>query len=287
MRILIAALLFLPFAILAHSGGQDNNGGHLNRTTGEYHCHSETCDLPSELPSDDSLDWPDGDIAASATTIAGSWGTAKKWSKNIVYQGRDKTFYCGCTYSASQNKDGVDLSSCDYEMSGVLSYHARADDLEQEHVVPASLMPARQFACWNGDGLPKCSKGSRSCCERYDLNARAMIFDLHNIVPSVGQVNALRSNKRYGEIAGEDLKLACDFEWTKAVAEPPLSKRGEVARIWLYMHSQHGLVLQDDELEMYMQWSLQDKPDAWEIERDKRIAAKQGNNNPYVQLYQQ
>ena len=257
----------------------------MNRTTGEYHCMTDSCVPPAEVVPEDSLTWPDGDMNAPSLTIAGSWGTTKKWSKEIIYAGRDTTFYCGCKYSSTKNRDGITLSGCDYDMNGTTSFHSRADDLEQEHVVPASLMPARQFACWN-EGIPgKCTNGSRGCCERNDLNARAMIFDLHNLVPSVGQVNALRSNKRYGIIEGEDLKLDCDFEWEGDIAEPPEAKRGEVARVWLYMHSQHGVVLQDGELQMYMQWSVDDPPEEWEFERDNRIKLKQGNGNPFVEMF--
>lgn len=32
-------LLWLPCAVIAHSGGTDSNGGHYNRKTGEYHYH--------------------------------------------------------------------------------------------------------------------------------------------------------------------------------------------------------------------------------------------------------
>ena len=50
-------------------------------------------------------------------------------------------------------------------------------------------------------------------------------------MPSVGQVNALRGNKRYGSIDDEERKLgSCDFEWNSSVAEPPTDKRGEIAR---------------------------------------------------------
>ena len=93
--------------------------------------------------------------------------------------------------------------------------------------------------------MSECSKPGRACCERHDLNARGQIFDLHNLVPSVGQVNALRGNKRYGSIDGEERKLgSCDFEWNSSVAEPPTDKRGEIARIWLYYASRHNLQLQ-------------------------------------------
>lgn len=53
------------------------------------------------------------------------------------------------------------------------------------------------------DGLAKYMNwltGGRSDCEDSDSKAQAMIFDLHNLVPSVGQINALKSNDRYSEL---------------------------------------------------------------------------------------
>lgn len=35
--------------IYAHGGGQDSNGGHVNRSTGIYHCHQEDCVLPTVI----------------------------------------------------------------------------------------------------------------------------------------------------------------------------------------------------------------------------------------------
>ena len=163
------------------------------------------------------------------------------------------------------------LGACDYDPDDE-SFEGRANRLEWEHVVPASLMPARQFTCWN-EGLPACTSGGRSCCESHDLNARVQIFDLHNLVPSVGQANALRGNKRYGIIEGEDLELGqCDFEWENGgFAEPATNRRGDVARVWLYFVDQHGLQLEQGELLTYMEWSAGDRPDTTEFERNDRI----------------
>jgi len=146
-------------------------------------------------------------------------------------------------------------------------------------------MPVRSYACWN-DGLPECEKGGRECCERYDVNAQIQMFDLHNLAPSIGQVNAIRSKKRYGVILGDELKLGgCDFEWRRNVVEPPGELRGEVARVWLYFTYRYGLLLLDGELDMYLKWSLEDPPDEWEIERNSRIKKVQGNGNPYIDDY--
>lgn len=286
LRFLVAGIFAVTVSAstgFAHGGGVDGNGGHTNKATGDYHCHRAGCvdhdgDPTGEAGSepegsDESLLWPDGPDDDSIT-VAGSWGTAKKWARDTIYAGHKTTLYCGCGYT-DRGTSGGEISkasrkSCGYDDGGE-SYKSLADDMEWEHVVPASLMPARGFACWT-TGLENCAEPGRACCERQDLNARVMIFDLHNLVPSVGQTNRLRSNKRYGLIEGEDLKLgSCDFEWTDDLTEPAAVKRGELARIWLYMRSRHGVVLAPGELEMYMRWSVQDSPQLWEFTRNQRI----------------
>lgn len=44
---LISLFLLLTTPLHAHPGGVDNNGGHVNRTTLEYHCHQVDCLLPT------------------------------------------------------------------------------------------------------------------------------------------------------------------------------------------------------------------------------------------------
>ncbi|MCA9641521.1 MAG: YHYH domain-containing protein [Myxococcales bacterium] len=42
-RLLLVLLTLLPSSALAHRGGLDDNGGHHDRRTGEYHCHHASC----------------------------------------------------------------------------------------------------------------------------------------------------------------------------------------------------------------------------------------------------
>ena len=281
--LLTLLLTTLATNVIAHSGGKDSNGGHMDRNTGAYHCHTVDCVLPF-VPEEDVEDPPDGENS-DPITVAGSWGTTKKWARDIICKDRFTTFYCGCAYTPSGGSGGViDATGCEYDGSDD-KHSARAARLEWEHVVPASLMPARSFPCWN-EGLPECNKSGRACCEKRDLNARVQIFDLHNLVPSVGQPNALRSNKRYGIIEGEVFELGeCDFEWTTDLTEPDKDMRGDAARVWLYFVTRHGLQLQEGELAMYLQWSNADPPDEWEFTRNDRIREKQGNGNPYVEAF--
>lgn len=43
-RYLVVALVIFPAFALAHPGGLDNQGGHVDRSNGEYHCHRSQCE---------------------------------------------------------------------------------------------------------------------------------------------------------------------------------------------------------------------------------------------------
>ncbi len=69
--------------------------------------------------------------------------------------------------------------------------------------------------------------------------------------PSVGELNADRSARLYGVVAGEERAYgACDFEviatgegepHVRGAAEPMPSIRGDVARVWFYMSEKYGV----------------------------------------------
>ena len=65
LRATLIVLLLSPLLVHSHSGGLDNNGGHTNRKTNEYHCHRSPCKaqsgkLKSTLTSSryNRKDWP-------------------------------------------------------------------------------------------------------------------------------------------------------------------------------------------------------------------------------------
>jgi len=37
---------------------------------------------------------------------------------------------------------------------------------------------------------------------------------------------------------------------------------------------------------MYLQWSNEDPPEEWEFTRNARIREKQGNGNPFVEMFE-
>ena len=145
-------------------------------------------------------------FAASATAqVPTSWSQAKNKAADHVYDDNPTTLYCGCTYESHNDSDGsgdMDLAACG--MTPLSKKKSTAKRMEWEHIVPASLMPARQFACWkNPAQFTKCKsgnnvKGGRQCCETVSTAAKRMMFDLHNLAPAIGQVNQYRLNDRYG-----------------------------------------------------------------------------------------
>lgn len=212
-------------------------------------------------------------FAESAT----SWKDAKNTADDIIYEGNILTFYCGCLYQSDKDKDGsgriTDTKDCGYVAPH--KHIKRAGRVEWEHVVPVSLMPVRQFSCWTNH--------NRKYCEKHDPKAQAMMFDLHNLVPAIGQVNALRSNKRYAEIKAEPRNFgACPIQHRKGIFEPGDRQKGDVARIWLYMSDRHGVRISADERAMFLRWHKNDPVSAWEREKNRRVTHVQGNGNPFI-----
>ena len=213
---------------------------------------------------------------------------AKGLARDRVYFDRRITFYCGCNFEPKGKSGGViDLSDCGFEHSA-----ARANRLEWEHVVPAKRL-AGDRTCWK-TGHSMCvstrtgkSFKGRRCCEKkgVDDEARHMIHDLHNLVPTIGQVNGDRSNHPYGIVDGEVRKYgSCDFELGSSpiVAEPNPNIRGNAARTWLYMSDTWGIPLTQTERDMFKEWDEADPIDEWEKVRNGRIEEIQGNTNPFV-----
>ena len=95
---------------------------------------------------------------------------------------------------------------------------------------------------------------------------------MHNLFPTVGEVNGDRSNFIFCEIDGEERKYGeCDFE----IAE-------RIARSYFYMSHQYKMKIPDDYEEMLREWHLSDPPEEWERDRNSLIEVVQGNRNPFI-----
>lgn len=196
--------------------------------------------------------------------------------RDYVYFDRndDGDFYCGCRWDWVGSSSGrVDFASCGYQ---VRALHDRAARTEWEHVVPASVF-GQPRQCWRN--------GGRENCNRSDPEFNRIEADLHNLVPAVGEINADRSNFRFDDIAGEPVDYgACAFEvdTRQRIAEPADQVKGQIARIYFYMHERYRLPLSEAQQRTLVRWHTQFPVTDWERERDRRIASVMGHSNPYV-----
>jgi len=210
-----------------------------------------------------------------------------------VYQGHQTTIYCDCKYNYKDKKNMIDKASCGYIPRNKLTkkgkVNERANRIEWEHLIPAENF-GRQFSCWR-DGNSECvsSKGKaykgRKCCEKVNKEYRIMQADMHNLFPAVGELNADRSNYRFDfELPTPGMYGKCKFQVLfkekRAKVRPEI--RGIIARDYLYFNKQYGMKLSKQEMQKFQAWDKMYPADAWEIERNKRIAKIQGNENPFI-----
>jgi len=203
-----------------------------------------------------------------------SFSKAKKVLQEI-YSDNRVTFYCNCEFD---EKGVIDPETCGYEPRK----HVYNDGkINWEHVVPASVF-GRLLPCWE--------QGGRKNCQKTSSVFRSMEADMHNLVPSIGELNSDRANFKFGEIKGEPRNYGrCDFEvdFKRQIVEPKNNIRGDIARIYLYMNdlaveSIGRGFLTKEQKKMYSKWHKNDPPVGWECEKDGIVMDIQGNGNPYL-----
>lgn len=184
--------------------------------------------------------------------------------------------YCGCNFSADH---AIDARACGY--TPTTRDPERAHRVEWDHGMPFSRF-GRLFACYRDH--ERGGRSAREHCTRTDTDARDLEGDMHNLLPALGEINALRRDYDLDEVAGENHIGGCDFEVSPGTrtAEPRPEARGDLARAYLYMHLTYRIPLTDAERARYLAWHQADPPTAWERTRNERIRALQGNDNPFV-----
>ena len=235
-------------------------------------------------------------LADPPATPVSSFSKAKKIARNEIYVDHRETLYCACEFVASRTASGGKIGNlgCGYEPR---KNETRGKRLEWEHIVPAWFF-GHNRSCWSeGHDLCVSRNGKpykgRRCCAKVDDEFKRIEADLHNLAPSVGELNGDRSNLPYGLVKDEPrIYGKCDFEidWDTDEVEPAagpgadtLNVRGDVARVWLYMSETYGIDLKPGAKTMFESWSAADAVDEWERTRNRRIDAVQGNTNPFVQ----
>lgn len=71
-------------------------------------------------------------------------------------------------------------------------------------------------------------------------------------------------------------------DFKQRVFEPRDEVKGEVARVWFYMHDRYDLAMSEQQQKLLMVWDSEFPPSAAERERDRRIRAVTGQSNPFV-----
>lgn len=232
-------------------------------------------------------------LGLSANSTISSFSKAKKELKK-VYKGHQVTFYANCKYNYKDKKNMIIRKSCGYEPRNEYTkkgnINKRARRIEWEHVIPAENF-GRQFSCWR-EGSKECIKSSgklykgRKCCSKVNRKFKYMEADLHNLVPAIGELNADRSNFRFGMIEGEKRYYgdSIDFEvdFKKRTAEPRDSIKGNIARTYFYFEDTYNMKISKKDKKILEVWDKLDPIDEWEIERNNRIEKIQGNSNPFI-----
>ena len=175
---------FLQQAI-AHPGGLDTSGGHYNRSTSVYHCHSASC---SDLS---------GDAAASNTVI-------KRYSRKDWRHWIDEDGDCQNTRAEvliSRSKEKVEFATsrgCRVVkgswiggLTGILL--SNASDVDIDHVIPLSYAHRHGGSSW-----------SPSKKERF-------ANDPLNLLPAYDLENRRKSDKGPSKYLPSDKNLACAY----------------------------------------------------------------------------
>ena len=206
--------------------------------------------------------------------------------------------YCGCPFAPDKGHGlRVDLAACGYAIHKDL---ARAERIEWEHAVPAAKF-GRTFAAWR-DGDDRCVDGhgkrfrGRSCAKIASPEFARIEAALHNLFPAVGEVNGLRGDLPMGVIEGPEMPSSrsgaappirfgsCASAVEGNVFQPRPAVRGDVARAYKYMNAAYPehVAMDEPHRALFDAWDAEDPPDAWELERNRRITELQGNANPFV-----
>jgi deoxyribonuclease-1 len=208
-----------------------------------------------------------GSLGAQAAAPR-TFSEAKKIAWNL-YAPQSTEFYCGCKYQGNR----INLAACGYVPR---KNAARAARIEWEHIVPAWQI-GHQRQCWQ--------TGGRKNCTRNDPVYQRAEADLHNLVPSIGEVNADRSNFSFGwlpERPGQYGSCLTQVDFKAKTVMPRPSIRGMIARTYFYMSKRYGLRLSRQDRQLYEAWHKSYPVQAWERQRNQEVACVMGHGNDFV-----
>ena len=224
-----------------------------------------------------SLQW----VSAETKTRLIHFGLAKSILKNEVYGKKNTTFYCKCSYQ----QKSIKLDTCKILTK---KYKKRKTRLEWEHVVPAHAF-GQSFSEWR-DAKKKCpkTKSKRKCAAQKSLLFKEMEGNLHNLVPSVGAANALRSNYSFSDTKSGFDEICKNRLW---IGERKVNVhndiKGDIARIYFYMDNKYpgrGIISKKNR-KLYQSWNLLDPVSSEECILSRKKSLLQGSQNHFVEKF--
>lgn len=246
----------------------------LNKDSSRYYILASISEYIYQLNNEKEN--TDQEIIITWTSSFTSYSSTKSFLESDVYNWlkiQRNTFYCNCDYDSEKN---VNNQSCGFENNW--KYDNRKDKVEWEHVVPAEAFWQSfiEWREWHGDCVD--SKGEsfkwRKCAEKVNELYKKMQADPINLVPSVGSINAQRSNYSFAIIEWEERQYwSCDFEIANRKAEPKEEVRWDIARIYKYMNAQYpnrGIIWNKNE-KLFNAWDKEDPINNKECERINAI----------------
>lgn len=166
-----------------------------------------------------------------------------------------KSLYCGCDIKRQGKKLIPDPTSCGYIPRNTYTrsgkVNVRALRIEWEHIVPAWEF-GHQLQCWQDGGRKNCVKNS--------AKFRKMEADINNLAPAIGEVNADRSNFRFGMLTGEANQYGrCPVKvnFKQRVVEPPFYARERIVKAYSYMQKTYGLKISKKQQQLFNAWQQQ------------------------------
>lgn len=128
------------------------------------------------------------------------------------------------------------------------------------------------------------SLGCRSerTCMHTNTRYEEILSDMHNMVPVNAYQHLKLKNAIFGELDNSLEPNECGVRKRHHLIEPREDVKGDIARIYFYMHYNYQLPLNSNYAFM-KEWHRSDPPDAAEKAKNTRIKQAQGNGNPFIE----
>lgn len=211
--------------------------------------------------------------------IPKSFSTSKKYLFTKVYPSRGDTIYLGSEWIYKEK-----VTVPEETLESIPSrYRYRAHRIEAEHIIPASwLLRVNGKKRDSYIQAKELGVSPRKYCYRNDMDYRYAHNDLVNLYPSLGSVNAMRSDKLYSNKAsGSILGVLEDDKHclvTSRVLIPSMEYRGMIARVAKYMTIRHGIVYNSRLTTLFDKWDKLYPVTDEEYRRDEIIYQLQGSS---------